>query len=243
MRRIDILAPLPGLFRGFLEEGVIGRAAKDGVIEIHLHDLREWGEGTRRTIDDRPYGGGPGMLLMAEPILRAVREIRRPGQEFILLSAAGEILTQAAAAGLAAGPDLLLLAGRYEGIDARVEEILAPRILSIGKYVLSGGEVAAMVVVEAVARLVPGVLGDPRSPLEESYAGCDLVEAPSYTHPEVVEGRAVPEVLRSGHHARIEAWRAAERERRTREFRMASEKGLRDAPGMGQNEAPGGKTK
>lgn len=179
------------------------------------------------------------MVLAPGPVVAAVEAVRRPGAEVVLLAPDGEPLTQDwAARRAAAGADLVLVAGRYEGIDARVEEILKPTRLSIGPYVLSGGEVAAMVVVEAVGRLVPGVLGNPASTAEESFGDADLPDAPAYTRPEVFRGRSVPEVLRSGDHDAIRAWREKERRRRAKGLRAA---GGSDTNGTSPSPAEGEK--
>ncbi|MGQ9481192.1 tRNA (guanosine(37)-N1)-methyltransferase TrmD [Chloroflexus sp.] len=214
--RFDILTLFPAMFQGPLTESILKRAQQAGRIEFHLHDIRQWTTDRHRTADDTPYGGGAGMVMKAEPLAAAIRAVRaaddRPG-ETILLTPDGELLTQQIVRELASLPRLLLVCGHYEGIDERVRETLIDRELSIGDYVLTGGELAAMVVVDAVARLVPGVI-DSESIVEESHSDF-LLEYPHYTRPAVWEGRAVPSVLLSGHHGEIARWRRAERLRRT----------------------------
>lgn len=214
--RFDILTLFPAMFQGPLTESILKRAQQAGRIEIHLHDIRQWTTDRHRTADDTPYGGGAGMVMKAEPLAAAIRAVRavdeRPGVT-ILLTPDGELLTQQIVRELATLPRLLLVCGHYEGIDERVRETLIDRELSIGDYVLTGGELAAMVVVDAVARLVPGVI-DSESIVEESHSDF-LLEYPHYTRPAVWEGRAVPPVLLSGHHGEIARWRRAERLRRT----------------------------
>lgn len=214
--RFDILTLFPAMFQGPLTESILKRAQQAGRIEIHLHDIRQWTTDHHRTADDTPYGGGAGMVMKAEPLAAAIRAVRatddRPGVT-ILLTPDGELLTQQIVRELATLPRLLLVCGHYEGIDERVRETLIDRELSIGDYVLTGGELAAMVVVDAVARLVPGVI-DSESIVEESHSDF-LLEYPHYTRPAVWEGRAVPPVLLSGHHGEIARWRRAERLRRT----------------------------
>lgn len=214
--RFDILTLFPAMFQGPLTESILKRAQQAGRIEIHLHDIRQWTTDRHRTADDTPYGGGAGMVMKAEPLAAAIRAVRaadeRPGVT-ILLTPDGELLTQQIVRELATLPRLLLVCGHYEGIDERVRETLIDRELSIGDYVLTGGELAAMVVVDAVARLVPGVI-DSESIVEESHSDF-LLEYPHYTRPAVWEGLAVPPVLLSGHHGEIARWRRAERLRRT----------------------------
>ncbi|WP_322814991.1 tRNA (guanosine(37)-N1)-methyltransferase TrmD [Chloroflexus sp.] len=214
--RFDILTLFPAMFQGPLTESILKRAQQAGRIEIHLHDIRQWTTDRHRTADDTPYGGGAGMVMKVEPVAAAIRAVRaaddRPGVT-ILLTPDGELLTQQIVRELATLPRLLLVCGHYEGIDERLRETLIDRELSIGDYVLTGGELAAMVVVDAVARLVPGVI-DGESIVEESHSDF-LLEYPHYTRPAVWEGRAVPPVLLSGHHGEIARWRRAERLRRT----------------------------
>jgi len=208
--RIDILTLFPGMFTGFLEGSLLGAARDKGLIDIRLVDIRDFAEGPHRQVDDRPFGGGPGMLLMPGPVVASIEHVQAQAAagHVILFTPGGRRLDQPLVEALAARERLVLVCGRYEGFDARVAETVGAEEISIGDYVLSGGEVAAMVVVDAVARLVPGVLGDEESARQDSFSGRDrLVEGPQYTRPREFRGLHVPEVLLSGDHRRIEAWR------------------------------------
>jgi tRNA (guanine37-N1)-methyltransferase len=214
-----------------LEAGLIGRAQKQGLISIHTHDLRDHGLGNYRQVDDTPYGGGVGMVMRPEPIGAALDAVNavRPGMTRILLTADGETFDQPLARELAdAQSGLLMIAGRYEGVDERVRA-LVDREISVGDYVLSGGEVAAMVVIEAVARLLRGVVGNPESLAEESFGTGGLLEYPQYTRPEEFRGMRVPEILLSGDHGKIRAWREAEARRRTARRRPGLARPLGDS--------------
>lgn len=213
----EVLTLFPDLFPGPLAHGVTGRALTAGQIALDVHNLREYAHDRHRQVDDVPYGGGAGMVLKPEPIFEAVRK-RRGSGPVILLSPAGEVFSQRLARELAQGPDCYLICGRYEGVDERVAEHLVDREISIGDFVLSGGELAALVVIDAVSRLIPGVLGGADSPAKESFGAFPL-EHPHYTRPPVFEGHAVPEVLLSGHHAEIARWRRAQAEVKTRQRR------------------------
>lgn len=213
----EILTLFPEAFPGPLQAGVTGRALQSGAIELVVHHLRDYTHDRHRQVDDIPYGGGAGMVLKPEPIFEAVRARQGKGP-VILLSPQGERLRQSTIRELAAHDDIYLICGRYEGVDDRVATGLADRELSIGDFVVTGGELPAMVLVDAVSRLREGVLGSSESPLDESF-GAGLLEYPQYTRPPVYEGRAVPEVLLSGHHAEIEKWRRAQAEARTRQRR------------------------
>ena len=207
--KIEVVSLFPRMIAGALEFGVIGRAIARGLLSVGTEDPRAHTSDVHRTVDDRPYGGGPGMVMKAEPLLAAIRaaHARLPaGSPRVVLSAQGEPFGQARAQELAALPGLLLVAGRYEGVDERVIELGADSELSVGDYVLSGGELPALTVIDAVARLLPGVLGDERSSVEESFMQ-GLLDWPHYTRPEIFEGRAVPAVLLSGDHADIRRWR------------------------------------
>ncbi|HVS14681.1 MAG TPA: tRNA (guanosine(37)-N1)-methyltransferase TrmD [Thermoanaerobaculia bacterium] len=206
--RIDVVTIFPEVFEGFLDASLIGRARAAGLLEVEVHDLRDYTEDRHRTVDDVPYGGGGGMVMTAPPWLRAVWALsagRSPWR--ILLSPQGQPLDDGGVRRLAREDHLLLLCGRYEGVDERVRELVVDEELSIGDYVLSGGELPAMVVIEAVSRQVPGVVGLPESVHNDSFRE-GLLDHPHYTRPPVVEGLAVPEVLLSGNHAAIERWRA-----------------------------------
>lgn len=213
----EVLTLFPGLFPGPLTSGVTGRGMAAGLISLRIHNLRDYAHDRHRQVDDVPYGGGAGMVLKPEPIFEAVRAREGTGP-VILLSPQGERLNQGIVRGLATNHDLYLICGRYEGVDERVAAHVVDRELSIGDYVLTGGELPAMVLIDAVSRLVAGVLGSGESPKDESF-GEHLLEYPHYTRPADFEGHKVPDILLSGHHAEIERWRreqAAERTRRRR---------------------------
>jgi tRNA (guanine37-N1)-methyltransferase len=215
--KIEVVTLFPRMIAGALEFGIVGRAVERGLLSVGTEDPRAHALDVHRTVDDRPYGGGPGMVMKPEPLMAAIRAAHArlpPGSPRICLSAQGEPFGQAEAAALVACPGLLLVAGRYEGIDERVIALGADRELSVGDYVLSGGELPALVVIDAVARLLPGALGDERSSGEDSFAA-GLLEGPHYTRPEVFEGLAVPPVLLSGDHAGIRHWRLAQAVERT----------------------------
>lgn len=215
--RFEVLTIFPELFPGALGHGVTGRALAAGRFSLVVHDLREYTHDRHRQVDDVPYGGGAGMVLKPEPIFEAVRARQGTGP-VILLSPQGEVFTQKIAGELGGSDDLYLICGRYEGVDERVAEFLVDRELSIGDFILTGGEVAAMVIIDAVSRLTAGVLGAEASPVDESFAH-GLLEYPHYTRPPVFEGHPVPEILLSGHHAEIEKWRREQARERTRRRR------------------------
>jgi tRNA (guanine37-N1)-methyltransferase len=212
--RFDVLTLFPGLFEGFLAESILKRAIDRGLVQVERWDIRDWAEGKHKQVDDRPFGGGPGMVLMAPPVVAAVEAVgtrAEPPGRLIALTPTGRRLDQQRVAELAREPRLLLLCGRYEGFDERIFETLRPESLSIGDYVLSGGEVPAMVVIEAVMRLIPGVLGDAGSAVDESFGPDGGLEYPHYTRPRVFRGSEVPEILLSGDHAAIARWRRENR--------------------------------
>lgn len=216
--RVDVLTLFPALFDGFLGESILKRAIQKGLVDVRLWDLRDWAEGKHRQVDDRPFGGGPGMVLMAPPVVSAVEAVRGmadPPGRLIALTPSGRTLSQGLVRDLASETRLVLLCGRYEGFDERIFEILEPELLSIGDYVLSGGEVAAMVVIDAVMRLIPGVLGDDQSAVDESFGPGGGLEHPHYTRPREYRGRTVPEILLGGDHAAIDRWRRAQGRART----------------------------
>jgi tRNA (guanine37-N1)-methyltransferase len=206
--RIDLLTIFPELMRPWTEASLIGRAAEAGLLDLRLHDLRSGTSDPHRSIDDSPFGGGAGMVLAAEPLFRVVEAVDPP-RPLLLLGPGGRPFDQAWAEELAAGSGFSLLCGRYEGVDQRVADHLVDDELSIGDFILAGGEVAALAVVEAVARLVPGVMGNDHSAREESFSD-GLLEYPQYTRPAVFRGWEVPEVLRSGDHGRVARWRRAQ---------------------------------
>jgi len=219
--KIEVVTLFPRLIAGALEFGVVGRAIARGLLNVGTEDPRVHTSDVHRTVDDRPYGGGPGMVMKPEPLLAAIRaaQARLPaGSPRLYLSAQGERFGQAVAQELARCPGMVLIAGRYEGVDERVIELGSDRELSVGDYVLSGGELPALTVIDAVARLLPGVLGDERSSVEESFAQ-GLLDWPHYTRPEIFEGKAVPAVLLSGDHADIRRWRLEQALARTAERR------------------------
>jgi len=215
--RIDVFSVVPDYFSGPLDASLLGRARAAGVLDVRVHDPRRWATDRHRTVDDTPYGGGPGMVLMAEPLYRAVDAVD-PARPLLLLSASGAVFDQGSARQLAGDDGFSLVCGRYEGVDQRVADDLCDGELSIGDVVVAGGEAAALVVIEAVTRLVPGVMGNEESGLEESF-DAGLLEYPQYTRPAELRGRTVPEVLRSGDHARVARWRRAQALRRTLERR------------------------
>ncbi len=220
MMRIDIVSIFPEMFGGPFGASIIKRAVDAGLVEIALHDLRDWTDDRHRTVDDAPYGGGAGMVMRVEPWFRAVESLREsePRGRTVLMTPQGKPFTQAVAAEFAQEDRLILCAARYEGIDERVREHLIDDELSIGDFVVSGGEVPAMVVVDAVVRLLPGALGSADSIVEESFND-DLLEYPHYTRPAEFRGWPVPEVLLGGNHAEIAAWRRGQRIRRTADRR------------------------
>lgn len=207
--KVDVVTIFPRMIEAGLAEGVVGRARTAGLLDIVVHNLRDFTTDRHHVVDDVPFGGGPGMVMKPEPFfaaMRAIRETRGTPDAVILLSPAGERFSQAGAKRVAALGHVVLLCGRYEGIDERVREALATEELSIGDYVLSGGEIPALAVIDAAARLVPGVVGDDGSVQADSFTR-GLLDYPHYTRPSEFEGRQVPEVLLSGHHAEIRRWR------------------------------------
>lgn len=218
--RFDILTLFPGLFEPFLKEGVLGRAVQKGLIDIRLIDIRSFAHGRHKVTDDRPYGGGNGMVMKPGPLYRALGSIERvkDRSSVILLTPQGERFSQTMARELRGLDHLILVCGRYEGVDERIRSHHVDREISIGDYVLSGGEPAALVVIDAVGRLIPGVLGGKRSSMEDSFEH-GLLEYPHYTRPRIFNGEEVPPILLSGDHEKIRSWRRAESLKRTRERR------------------------
>jgi len=215
--KIDVVTIFPKMIEGALAEGIVGRAIAGGVLDLQVHDLREYATDRHRVVDDMPFGGGPGMVLKPEPLFAAVEGIRAARgipSTVILTSPDGERLTHASAERLSALDHVVILCGRYEGVDERVRTGLATETLSIGDYVLSGGELAALVIVDAVGRLVPGVVGDEASVAQDTFAR-GLLDYPQYTRPAEFRGMRVPPVLLSGHHGEIERWRRREALART----------------------------
>ena len=212
--RIDVLTLFPGMFVGPLDESIVQRARREGRLELAIHNLRDYTHDRHKTVDDRPFGGGPGMLLKPEPIFEAVETLAGARTQVILLSPSGRVFNQAVARELAAHEHLLLVCGAYEGFDERIREGLAHDELSIGDYVLTNGALPTMVVIDAVTRLLPGALGDDASSRDESFSA-GLLEYPQYTRPAEFRGMRVPEVLLSGNHAEIARWRAVQARSRT----------------------------
>lgn len=219
--RIEIITIFPNFFSGFLESSLLEKAIRQQIISITVTNLRDFTDPPHFHVDDSPYGGGAGMVFKAEPLLRAIEaaKARMPEARVILLSAAGRVFSQGKAEALQQSKDLILICGRYEGVDQRVVDLAVDEEISLGDFVLMGGEVSAMAVVEATVRLVPGVVGNAESTVTESFSNSEnraLVEAPHYTKPAEVRGLKVPEVLLSGDHAKISKWRAEQSVSRTR---------------------------
>ena len=216
--KIDVLTLFPAMFAGPLDESIVKRAREAKLLDLKIHNLRDWTHDRHKTVDDRPFGGGPGMLLKVEPLFEAIEALQRETTRVILLSPSGRKFDQSIARELAQSDDLLLVCGSYEGFDERVREALADDELSIGDYVLTNGALPAMVLIDAVARLLPGVLGDDESSHDESFSQ-GLLEYPQYTRPAEFRGMKVPEVLLSGNHAGIEKWRRESAKLRTEKQR------------------------
>ena len=218
--RIDVATGFPGLLAGPLDESILGKAREKGIVEIVVHDLRDYTSDKHRTIDDAPYGGGAGMILKAEPVFALIESLtkQRRYDDVIYLSADGERFTQSSANALSMKDSLILLCGHYKGIDERIRQSLVTREISIGDYVLTGGELPALVLIDAIVRLIPGALHDGESMLTDSFQD-GLLDAPSFTRPPDFRGMRVPEVLLSGNHEEIAAWRMAQRRSRTQERR------------------------
>jgi tRNA (guanine37-N1)-methyltransferase len=216
--RFDVLTLFPEIFQGYLTQSILNLALQKGLVEIHLWNIRNWAEGKHQQVDDRPFGGGPGMVIMPGPVFDAVDEVQaktaEPGQ-LILLTPTGDRLTQELVKELAEKRRILLLCGRYEGFDERVRIGLRPREISIGDFICNGGEVPAMVLIDTIVRYVPGVLGDPESVTEESHSEAGRLEYPQYTRPRDFRGMAVPDILLSGNHPAIARWRREQSEARS----------------------------
>ena len=212
--KIDVLTLFPGMFAGPMDESIVQRARRRGLLDLRVHNLREWTHDRHRTVDDRPFGGGPGMVLKCEPLFEAVESLRQAGSKVVLMCPTGRRFDQAAAAALSAEAHLVLICPSYEGVDERVRESLVDLELSVGDFVLTSGNLPAMMVIDAVVRLLPGVLGDDESAVDESFSH-GLLEYPHYTRPAEFRGKRVPDVLLSGNHAEIERWRREQALRRT----------------------------
>ncbi|EKE12521.1 MAG: tRNA (guanine-N(1)-)-methyltransferase [uncultured bacterium] len=207
MMKIDVLTLFPNMFSEVFNTSIIKRAQSKGLLEINVHNLREWGEGERLNVDDRPYGGGVGMILRVDIIDAAISKLKTENSKIILLDATGEKYTQRKAREFSKCEHIILIAGHYEGVDHRVHEHIADAVISIGDYVLTGGEIPSMVLVDSIIRLLPGVLGKDESSEVESHMKPGYTEYPQYTRPEIYKDWTVPEVLLSGHHGEIEKWR------------------------------------
>ncbi|MFM2375763.1 MAG: tRNA ((37)-N1)-methyltransferase TrmD [Bacteroidota bacterium] len=218
--RIDIISGVPGQLTGPLHTSILKRAQDKGLCEIHVHDLRDYTTDKHRTIDDTPYGGGAGMVLMVAPIAAAIRKLKaeRSYDAVIYLTPDGQVINQQVVNSLSLYKNIILLCGHYKGVDERVRELFVTRELSIGDYVLTGGEIAAIVLTDAIVRLLPGVLGDETSALSDSFQS-NLLDAPMYTKPADFEGHVVPKVLLSGNHLQIDQWRDEQAWNKTRERR------------------------
>ncbi|MEZ5278158.1 MAG: tRNA (guanosine(37)-N1)-methyltransferase TrmD [Opitutaceae bacterium] len=216
--KIDILTLFPAMLEGFLSESMIGRARTAGLLEIAVHNIRDWATDKHQVTDDRPFGGGAGMVMKPEPLFAAIEAVRRPGSLSVYLAPDGESLTPTLARELNAAPHLILVSGHYEGIDQRVRDHAIDREVSIGDYVLTNGTLAAAVLVDVCARFTPGVLGEEKSLTQESFTG-NLLDFPQYTRPAEFRGWGIPEVLLSGNHAEIDKWRHEQRLERTRKLR------------------------
>lgn len=221
--RFDVLTLFPGIFESYLGQSLLKLAIERGLVEVRLHNIRDWARDKHHTVDDRPFGGGPGMVLKVEPVVECVEAVRPlvpDAGHLVMLTPQGRRLDQSIVEELAAKGRLLLLCGRYEGFDERVREILAPDEISIGDYILGGGEVAALAVIDAVARLVPGVLGDEQSNRQDSFSGHQRwLDFAQYTRPREYRGHSVPDVLLTGNHEQIARWRDEQRARRTQQQR------------------------
>jgi len=222
--RFDVLTLFPGMFDSYVRQSLLDDAINAGLVEVHAWNMRDWTADKHNRVDDRPFGGGPGMVLMAQPVVDAVEAVRakaEPPGTLLMLTPAGERLTQRVVEQLATEPRLLLLCGRYEGFDDRVRQVLKPREISVGDFVCNGGEVPAMVVIDAVIRLIPGVLGDAASAADESHSEDGRIEYPQFTRPRVFRGLDVPEVLLGGNHGAVARWRKEQSEQRSTKPRQA----------------------
>jgi len=222
--RFDVLTLFPEMFPGYLGQSLLGKAIERGLLDVKLHNIRDWTDDKHNNVDDRPFGGGPGMVMMAPPVVESAEAVmhmdERPTHT-ILLTPQGRTLTQRFAEELSEHPRIMLLCGRYEGFDQRVSDILKPEELSIGDFVLSGGEVAAMLVIDTLVRLIPGVLGDERSNKEDTFSRANrLLKFPQYTRPREYRGHEVPEVLLSGDHGKVAQWRTEQTLQRTKQRRQ-----------------------
>jgi tRNA (guanine37-N1)-methyltransferase len=218
--RFDVLTLFPGMFESYVGQSLLADAIAAGLVQVHAWNIRDWTEDKHHRVDDRPFGGGPGMVLMAQPVVDCVEAVRakaEPVGKLAMLTPAGERLTQRTVEKLATEPRLLLLCGRYEGFDDRIRQVLNPWEISVGDFVCNGGEVPAMVIIDAVIRLIPGVLGDETSAADESHSELGRLEYPQFTRPRNFRGLEVPEILVGGNHAAVAKWRREQSEKRSRE--------------------------
>ena len=237
--RFDVLTLFPEMFHGYLGQSILKLALDAGLVEVHVWNIRDWAKGKHKSVDDRPFGGGPGMVMTPEPVFDAVEDVRQKDPtlgQLVLLTPAGERLNQRLVRELADCRRLILLCGRYEGFDERIRLGLKPREVSIGDYVCNGGEVPAMVVIDTVIRYVPGVLGDMESVTEESHSSPGRLEYPQYTRPRLFRGMAVPEVLVSGDHQAVARWRQEQSEARSRDTSSPPPEASQDEKGGGDHE-------
>ena len=221
--RFDVLTLFPDMFPGYVSQSILAKAIQREIVSIHTHDFRQWTKDKHHSVDDRPFGGGPGMVIKPEPVVECVESVRPLEEQagrIILLTPQGRKLTQPVVEELATEDRLILICGRYEGIDQRVVDLLQPDEISIGDYILNGGEVAAMVLIDAVLRLIPGVLGDVESHVDDSFSsGNRLLECAQYTRPREYRGLTVPEILLSGNHQEVDRWRAEQSLAKTKQRR------------------------
>ena len=216
--KVDVVTLFPGMFAGPMDESILLRAKQSGILDVSIHNLRDYTHDRHKTVDDKPFGGGPGMVIKPEPVFEAVESLRTPATRVIMLTPAGRRFNQTIASELAERSHLLLLCGSYEGFDERIRDCLVDDELSIGDFVLTNGALPAMMIIDAVTRLLPGVLGDEESAKDESFSA-SLLEYPQYTRPAEFRSMKVPEVLLSGHHGEIETWRREQALKRTADRR------------------------
>lgn len=217
--RFDVLTLFPGIFDGYVRQSLLEDAIQAGLVQVHTWNIRDWTADKHQRVDDRPFGGGPGMVLTPQPVVDCVAAVQSKAEspgKLVMLTPAGERLTQRTVERLATEPRLLLLCGRYEGFDDRIRQLLNPLEISVGDFVCNGGEVPAMVIIDAVIRLVPGVLGDEQSAADESHSEVGRLEYPQYTRPRVFQGLEVPEILLGGNHQAVAKWRREQSELRSR---------------------------
>ncbi len=217
--KVDVLTLFPEMLSGFLDQSILGRARKRELLRVDLHDIRNWAEGKHKTVDDRPFGGGPGMVMKPEPLAKAIESVRQSSSRVIFMTPDGQPLRHEKVMELSACPHLVLVSGHYDGIDQRIRDTLIDEEISIGDYVLTNGTLPAAVLLDAVVRQLPGVLGHEQSAAHDSFATSGLLGFPQYTRPTDFRGMKAPEILFSGNHAGIEAWRKERQLEKTRKLR------------------------